>query len=77
MHTVHTNILSRARFEVLDAVLAKSRSCWDKISFRLAGEYQSFVHASCLRGDKEDIFDCPGTSSKLHCNIGAFIPAYT
>jgi hypothetical protein len=77
MHIVHTNILSSARFEALDAVLAKSRSYWDKIPCRLSGEYQSFVHASCLRGDKEDLFDCPGASSKLHCNVGTFIPAYT
>jgi hypothetical protein len=75
MHTVHTNILSRARFEALEVVLAKIRIYWGKITCRLAGEYQSFVHAACLRGVKEDLFDSPGASSKLRCNVGTFIPA--
>jgi hypothetical protein len=77
MHTVHTNILSYARAGALEVVLAKRRSYWDKIPCRLAGEYQSFIHATCLRGVKEDLFDCPGASSKLHCNVGTLIPTYT
>jgi len=77
MHTVNTNILSCARVYAVEVVLAKSRSYGDKILFRLAGEYQSFVHASYLRGVQEDRFDCPGASSKLHCNVGTLIPTYT